>query len=318
LKELLRAFIMNSPTFDVVVPIFNKQSTLKRCLESILNQTNQPNLLVLVNDGSTDNSWLVAKGFIDFLKCDVKLIDKVNDGVAIARNIGAVECQSDFICFIDADDEWSDHYLENMASLIEEFPSAVVYSCSHSVVENGIEYDRKLPLNNDFRGYINNFFYIASRADIINSSKCVIRAQAFRSVGGFPPNVIAGEDLFLWVKLARLGPVGFDSRCMVKVHREFDRIRFGRIGIVPYPIVYFKDKKNEVASENGLREYLISVGFRHVVGYAVSGDFRGSRKVAMNLFNYSFFYGFLSLLVSFSPRRLLNAILIFNKKYQKL
>lgn len=102
MKELL---------FSIIVPVYNSEKTLKRCLDSILSQSYKHFEVIIVNDGSTDNSGYICDYYClrdDRLKC----IHKVNEGVSYARNLGISKAKGDFLCFIDADDEYDSSMLK--------------------------------------------------------------------------------------------------------------------------------------------------------------------------------------------------------------
>ena len=104
---------------SVVVPVYNVEKYIDRCLNSIINQTYRKLEIIIVNDGSTDNS----RKIIDkFSKMDSRIIviDKNNGGLSEARNVGINAATGDYITFIDSDDFVSYDYIEYLYSLIEK------------------------------------------------------------------------------------------------------------------------------------------------------------------------------------------------------
>lgn len=97
----------------IIVPIYNAQKYIRKCIDSILKQTYKNFQLILINDGSTDKSLEICKEYKE-LDNRVKLIDKVNEGVSIARNVGIKNAEGDYIVFIDADDYIEKNYLEKL------------------------------------------------------------------------------------------------------------------------------------------------------------------------------------------------------------
>lgn len=97
----------NKPNISVIVPVYNVEKYLKRCVDSILNQTLKDIEIILVNDGSTDNSLGIC---INYQKHDtkIKVINKVNEGVSSARNAGIDVALGEYITFVDSDD-WIDN-----------------------------------------------------------------------------------------------------------------------------------------------------------------------------------------------------------------
>ncbi len=98
---------------SVIVPVYNVESYLEQCLESILAQTLKPGEVLLINDGSTDASREICKSYADEYDF-VTLIDQENQGQASARNTGLDLASGDFIAFVDSDDFISEHMLANL------------------------------------------------------------------------------------------------------------------------------------------------------------------------------------------------------------
>lgn len=115
----------NEPMVSIVVPIYNVEKYVERCLESILNQTYKNIEVILVNDGTTDSSRVIAKSFEDRDKRFV-LLDKQNGGLSSARNYGFVNCNGEYIAFIDSDDFISKDYVEKLLSAFDYQTDVVI------------------------------------------------------------------------------------------------------------------------------------------------------------------------------------------------
>ena len=104
---------MKQPTVSVIVPIYNVETYLKGCLDSLLNQTEQDFEVILVDDGSTDQSGLIADAYA---KKDArfKVIHQENKGLSGARNSGLKLAQGTFVAFLDSDDYWHPDFLKVM------------------------------------------------------------------------------------------------------------------------------------------------------------------------------------------------------------
>lgn len=98
---------------SIIIPVFNAEKFILKCLESILKQTFIDYEVVLINDGSTDSSEEIIKSFIEE-KSNWTLVTKVNEGVAVARNVGLEKSRGNYITFIDADDFVEANYLEKL------------------------------------------------------------------------------------------------------------------------------------------------------------------------------------------------------------
>lgn len=101
------------PKFSIVVPIYNMEAYLERCIRSILNQTLQNFELILVDDGSSDSCPEICKRFVQ-MDSRITIIQKENQGVAQARQDGACAAVGEYLCFVDADDWIEADYLETV------------------------------------------------------------------------------------------------------------------------------------------------------------------------------------------------------------
>ena len=101
---------MKSPTISVIVPVYNAEKTLRRCVDSILAQTFEDFELILINDGSKDQSGDICDEYAA-KDSRVKTIHKTNGGVSSARNAGLRIAQGEYIAFIDSDDYIDNDYL---------------------------------------------------------------------------------------------------------------------------------------------------------------------------------------------------------------
>lgn len=103
--------------FSVIIPLYNKESQIKKTLESVLNQTFKDFEIVIVNDGSIDKSIEVVESFDDNR---IRIINQNNSGVSQARNRGIIEANRKWIAFLDADDLWKPNKLEKYSKIIND------------------------------------------------------------------------------------------------------------------------------------------------------------------------------------------------------
>ena len=112
------------PEFSIVVPIYNVEGYLKKCLDSILNQTFVDYEIILVNDGSTDQSLSIIKEYMSKYP-DIKLINQENKGLSEARNSGLKEARGNYVLFVDSDDFIDKDLLLNLNESIINNPDLV-------------------------------------------------------------------------------------------------------------------------------------------------------------------------------------------------
>ena len=97
---------------SIIVPIYNSELYLVECVNSIIDQTYKDIEIVLINDGSTDNSLKICKKFKDNR---IVIVNKENSGVSDSRNVGIERSTGDYISFVDSDDIIDTHYIEYLA-----------------------------------------------------------------------------------------------------------------------------------------------------------------------------------------------------------
>ena len=155
--------IDNCPKISVIIPIYNTDKFIRHCLDSIISQTYYNFEVIIVDDGSTDQSGTISDEYA--LKDNrFKVIHQENQGVSMARIAAFEYCKGDYITFIDSDDYVSTDYLEKLAKpFIEE--EADIVSCNYSRVKNQNTYYNDIFVTGRFQGktlrnfILNHFFY---------------------------------------------------------------------------------------------------------------------------------------------------------------
>lgn len=122
------------PMISVIVPIYNVESYLARCIDSILIQSFKDFELILVNDGSTDNSLNICKKYLNIDK-RIKLVSQINKGLSAARNTGVMHASGDYICFVDSDDFIEKDYLLLLLNNIKKCNSDIAM-CEYYLTDN--------------------------------------------------------------------------------------------------------------------------------------------------------------------------------------
>lgn len=183
---------------SVVIPLYNKELSVGRTILSVLAQTYQKFEIIVVNDGSTDKSYDEVRKIED---TRIRIISQKNSGVSKTRNTGVNEAKFDYIALLDADDLWEPTFLEEMISLIRDFPEASLFGSSwYNLQKDGSKstFIYGYPLG--YRGYIDNYFDITTYNTLFNSSSVIIEKKSFLEVGMFDETICVGEDLDLWLR----------------------------------------------------------------------------------------------------------------------
>jgi GT2 family glycosyltransferase len=211
---------MSKPNFTVIIPLYNKAEHILRTLESVLCQKYPAAEVIVVDDGSTDQGpALVSAANIK----NLTLIQQTNGGVSSARNKGITLAKSEYIAFLDADDQWLPLYLEETASLITKFPQANLFGTRYQIVEKSDQYvDAKIHIDDiDPEGVLlHDYFNIASRGDLpFTMSSVAMRKSLFETIGMFPLGEPLGEDQDLFCRAALQAPLAYSNNIHSLYHR---------------------------------------------------------------------------------------------------
>jgi len=125
---------------DVIIPTYNRRHTLGRAIDSVLIQSLKPVEIIIVDDGSTDGT----QELISINYPDITYIKSENKGVSAARNLGIKHGQSDWLAFLDSDDEWLPNKLEKQSAAISNQKEYKVVHCDEIWFRNGSRVNSKI------------------------------------------------------------------------------------------------------------------------------------------------------------------------------
>jgi glycosyltransferase involved in cell wall biosynthesis len=164
----------------------------------VLNQTFKEFELIIVDDGSTDESVSQVMRISDNR---IRLIQKQNGGVSSARNRGIREAKYSYIALLDADDYWMPDYLLEQKRLIEDFPEANMWGCAFGYLEkeNFQQVEHGIPIG--FRGVLKNYWSMYKKSNIFSSISVVIKKEGFNVAGFFDERLKYSEDLDMWYRI---------------------------------------------------------------------------------------------------------------------
>jgi len=300
---------------SVVIPLYNKALTIEKCLNSVNNQTVLPDELIIINDGSKDDSLKIVKNWIAIntkIKCQI--IDQLNHGVSYSRNKGVELSNSDFVAFLDADDEWYEDFLYNMNKVILMNRNISLVTCKHEVYDEHLgPYIPKQYFGENEIGLVDNYFLLARDNEVINSSKVVVNKIYFEKVGGFPEKAILAEDLFLWIKLSECAPIGYCNKLLVNIYHADDNSRNSRVGQIPFPIVYYSSLNYVDNLDKDLYLLLWDIHLKHILGSLATNKKEAFIRIlsGVKLFKIKGFLIFSLLLI---PKIIYKQMRIYRKK----
>jgi glycosyltransferase involved in cell wall biosynthesis len=200
------------PSVSVVISSYNYAHFIGETIQSVLNQTLQPTEIIVVDDGSTDNSAEVIQSFGE----RVRLVQQKNQGVCVARNHGAELAKGNIIAFVDSDDIWLPNKLEKQVAAFLADEEVGIVSCGirhfNTRGETIAEY-------NDGRSGWCDKDILLYREPVLNSTASVIavRKDVFQAVGGFDEQreLFAAEDRELCYRVAKMSKLTFIPEILV-------------------------------------------------------------------------------------------------------
>jgi len=193
MKKIVNSNIKNTVKFSTVIPMYNKQNTIRRALCSALDQSCNVGCdeIIIVDDGSTDQSANIVEAIKQqFPDRSITLHRQVNAGVSAARNKGVELARNQYITFLDADDSYEPNYYQEIHSLVMRFPDAAMLATSYRFVNStaGLKRNANLVgLGVDDHQILHDYFYSSAKGDLpVMSSAVCIKKEALQSIGGFP------------------------------------------------------------------------------------------------------------------------------------
>lgn len=230
---------------SIVIPLYNKEKAIVGTLDSVLAQTYTDYEILVVDDGSTDESrGVVEKYIIIHQSAPITLIRKENGGVCSARNKGIREAKGEYIALLDADDLWDKEYLAEQVKMIRDFPNAVMWGINFAEMSNGkLVRELATGLPKGFRGYVEHYFQMPGRvSDLFCSSSVVIRKEVFSKVGGFDERIKYSEDNDMWWRIVATCPVAFFDKYMCFYRFDAENRALHRKIWLKYDLPFFVDK----------------------------------------------------------------------------
>ncbi len=202
------------PYFSVIIPLYNKENNIAATIESVLLQSFQDFEIIIVNDGSTDNS---ESKVLSLLNDKIKYFKTENRGVSQARNFAIEKSEGKILAFLDADDYWYVNHLEHLKLLRENFPEAGLLATNYEFYfsEKRILKPSFLGISSDFdMGIVEDFFHSSYEYRLAWTSAVAVPKNVLEEVGNFDENITlgAGEDSDLWIRIAIKYPVAFINK----------------------------------------------------------------------------------------------------------
>ena len=181
----------NQPDISVIIPTYDRAHTLPQAIASVLNQTLKPREVIVVDDGSTDNTKEVLSHYPGII-----IIDQKNNGVSSARNAGIEQANGEWLAFLDSDDEWLPVKLEKQWAAICNDDKLICHT-EEIWIRNG---QRVNPMkkHQKFGGMI---YEKCLPLCVISPSSVMIHQSVFNDIGVFDESLEVCEDYDLWLRI---------------------------------------------------------------------------------------------------------------------
>ena len=188
-----------NPEVSVILPTYNRGWVLREAIDSVLAQEFKDFELIVVDDGSTDNTGEI----LDSYEQDILVLRQSNKGVSAARNRGIDAAEGRLIAFLDSDDLWLPRKLSSQVDFFNSNPEAVINQTEEIWVRNGVRVNPKTR-HHKFSGMI---FERSLALCLVSPSAVMIKKNLFSEVGVFDENLPACEDYDLWLRISCRYPV---------------------------------------------------------------------------------------------------------------
>ena len=293
--------------FSVIIPLYNKAAYVEKAIQSVLSQTFREFELIVVDDGSTDDSFAQLSVISYQLSVEdpesfkkIKIVDQKNQGVSVARNNGVKLAKYDYIAFLDADDSWEPTYLEEMKSLIQTYPEAGIYGSGYSIVKNGKKRFAPIGVDPGFEKGIINYcrVYAKTLCMPLTSISVVLKKDIFESEYGFKPTLKLGEDFDLWIRVAMKYPVALLNKQLANYNQdvELSNRAIGEKLYEPHEHMLFTDYE-ELNTNPDFRYLYERLALYGLLPYYLAGKNKSETKAILSgidwkrqSFKYSLYY----------------------------
>ncbi len=210
------------PTISTIIPTYNNASFIAEAIASVQSQTYPVQEIIVIDDGSTDDTETVVKTIQEKSSVPIHYIKKENGGPNSARNVGLAKATGEFVAFLDADDRWEPTKLvQQVAPLTKDTELGLVYGNYKIIDTTGTDCPDipTVPLNREVRGHA--FEKLLPGNLILGSaSNVLIRKSVFDTIGVFDETLRVGEDWDMWLRITEKFPIEYVDVVTVAIRRH--------------------------------------------------------------------------------------------------
>jgi len=278
---------LSSPRVSVIVPLYNKGPYIRRCVDSILQQTFQDFELIVVDDGSTDGGPEIVRGISD---ARIMLIGQSNAGPGAARNRGGDVARGELLAWLDGDDSWKPEYLAESVRLLDEHRDAACLAWAMweypGPISTATRWQRLGMPEGIYRvtPETSPKLMAAFLAHMLPSST-VMRREVFLEAGGYyaKNRCLYAEDAYLWLSVLLSHPAAFCSRPLVDKDCDAAELSTNLAGVRPIEPFLLDPGDLERRTPENLRPLLRKVfalrACKTASVYGYCGEYRRARAL---------------------------------------
>lgn len=248
----------STPTVSVIIPTYNYGQYITKAVDSVLNQTYSDYEIIIVDDGSTDDTALRLKEHLDRPGSIISYHYQDNRGPAAARNRGIELSAGQYIAFCDSDDTWLPTKLAEQIGFLEGHPEHMMVFSDFSQIKDDGEHEESYFKKREIHPerFKDHFQELIMTGMYMYPSTVVLRKKVFDEIGKFNERYRVGEDREMFMRITRTFPVGFVDKCLVT--------RFYHVGSTS--LHTFRLHSNQIILLNDiLREFPLPENLRRVV-----------------------------------------------------
>lgn len=207
---------------SAIIPAYNVEKYINRSINSALNQTYKPFEIIVIDDGSSDNTAKLVKDYED----DVRYIFQANQGSSSARNLGIEKAKGDWIAFLDSDDEWIETHLENFVKTHKLYPEIKWYGAPFKMLDEKSKkevFKVKKGHLKDFEQHImfDDYMTAFPPKAYLGSPTMIIHKSVFEIVGFFDVSKKTAVDVDMWFRIGLVYPkIGYTYNTGTTVYRR--------------------------------------------------------------------------------------------------
>lgn len=207
----------HGPLVSVIIPTYNRVQYLERALHSVLDQTFSDYELIIIDDGSTDDTNLLLKKY----KKRIRIFSILHSGVSAARNFGIEKSHGEWITFLDSDDFWLPEKLEKQMEYMRSNPKMLISQVGEKWIRNG-KFANPMNKHMKHSGWI---FKESLPLCIVSPSAVIIHSKIFKDIGNFDVGLTVCEDYDLWLRISRKYQIGLiPETLIVKIGGHKDQL----------------------------------------------------------------------------------------------